>query len=263
MLNDMDARFPSDPIRRHSRPTPIRVASLALLAFAGCLFIPPARAPIPSILAADPEARQKTLVVMLPGMGDRAADFVEAGFVETDPHPDFDVIAVDAHFGYYTERNLVPRLHEDVIVPALARGYEKIWLLGISMGGFGSLLYASEYPNEISGVILLSPFLGSPGLIRQIEAAGGLESWNGAADGYDEHEIAIWRWLKRQLSDPASGRPVILGYGRSERMARTYGPLIEALDPSRLFRIPGRHEWTTWKPLWATISDRLPMAVGR
>ena len=234
-----------------------RAACLLLAALLGCVFIPSAKTPIPSILSVESETRHASLVVMLPGMGDRADDFVEAGFLDPDHHPHFDVIAVDAHFGYYTERNLVPRLHDDIIVPARTQGYEKIWLLGISMGGFGSLLYAAEYPDEIAGVILLSPFLGSPALIRKIEAAGGLGAWDGDAEGFEDREIEIWKWLKHQLSNPTDGTPVILGYGRSERMARAYGPLLQALAPTHVFRIDGRHKWTTWRPLWARISSSM------
>ena len=61
-------------------------------------------------------------------------------FLEKIEDKDFDVISVDAHFGYYKNRDLVPRLHDDVITPAQQNGYEKIWLLGVSMGGMVSNL---------------------------------------------------------------------------------------------------------------------------
>ena len=104
---------------------------------------------MPSISSAAAKGLGKTLLIMLPGRGDRASSFVTAGFVDIADRHQFDVLAVDAHFGYYAERILVERLHEDIIAPAKARGYENIWLLGISMGGLGALLYAAEYPNEI------------------------------------------------------------------------------------------------------------------
>jgi len=201
---------------------------------------------------------RKPLVVMLPGMGDRMGDFAEAGFIDPGVARDFDVIAVDAHFGYYRERNLIPRLHEDIIEPARAAGYRQIWLLGISMGGFGSLLYASQYPDEIAGVILLSPFLGNPALIKEIEEAGGLRSWENNATDLDEEidqvQLDLWNWLKRETASE-NGTPVILGYGRGERMARAYGPLLQVLEPCRVFVRKGGHKWSTWKPLWRQIAE--------
>ena len=133
-----------------------------------CAGTPPTENPIPSITSVVPDSSGKTLVVMLPGRGDRAENFVKADFVEIGNRQHFDVIAVDAHFGYYNERNLIPRLHDDIIVPAKKRGYENIWMLGVSMGGFGSLLYAAEHPEMVSGVILLAPFLG--GLVPHIDS---------------------------------------------------------------------------------------------
>ena len=185
---------------------------------------------------------------MLPGRGDRADSFVKAGFVNTGNRQDFDVIAVDAHFGYYTERSLIPRVHEDIIVPAKASGYENIWLLGVSMGGFGSLLYAEKHPDEIDGVILLAPFLGGRELIEEIQNAGGLGAWQGDSKGFEQYEIDLWTWLKTEITS-TNGTPVILGFGQADRLAAAYGPLVQALDPSHVYTSGGGHNWKTWKLL--------------
>ncbi len=191
---------------------------------------------------------------MLPGMGDRVGTFKSKGFLETENDWGFDALAVDAHFGYYREQNLVTRLRDDIIVPAKASGYQDIWLLGVSMGGFGSLLYAQQHPEDISGVILLAPFLGEPEIAREIAAAGGLHSWPGSdAEGRKAFEIKIWLWLKEATRNPG-GTPVILGFGQSDRLVKGYGPLIETLAPSRVYSMDGGHKWTTWSPLWARIA---------
>jgi len=259
-----------------SRGTMSAVISVLCLSLTlGCFVIPSADTPLGKLVSPGVERVAeplKPLVIMLPGMGDRMGDFAEAGFIDPTVSRDFDVMAVDAHFGYYRERNLVPRLHQDIIAPARAAGYQQIWLLGISMGGFGSLLYASQYPDEIAGVILLSPFLGNPRLVREIEEAGGLRAWeNGAAEPeaepdeevdqkadqeFDQHELDLWHWLGRQTKS-ASGTSVILGFGRGERMARAYGPLLQVLEPCRVYVREGGHKWSTWKPLWARISGDL------
>ena len=236
----------------------VTVLISSLFALSGCFSVPPTAVPMPSISAVTERPANDTLIVMLPGRGDRAETFLEAGFLDAGSQWGFDVLAVDAHFGYYAERNLLPRLHEDIIVPARARGYENIWLLGISMGGFGTLLYAEEYPEDLGGIILLAPYIGEPGLATEIETAGGLSSWSGDAEGFNDFEIRIWAWLKRVTSQP-EGTSVILGYGHSDRLARTYGPLVDALDPSRVFTRDGGHKWTTWGPLWAEIAATLEL----
>ena len=53
---------------------------------------------------------------------------------------------------------MVDRLKEDVINPAKEKGYTKIWLVGISLGGLGSLLYAMEHPSDIEGMLVLAPY---------------------------------------------------------------------------------------------------------
>lgn len=236
----------------------VPILASALLAVAGCTRIPPTAVPIPSIPAVSENPSNDSLVIMLPGMGDRAEAFLTAGFLDVGDQWGFDILTIDAHYGYYVERSLIPRLHEDIIIPARASGYENIWLLGVSMGGFGSLLYASEYPDAIDGIILLAPYIGDRGLANEIEAAGGLHSWPGDADGFDEFEIRVWAWLKNVTIQP-EGTPVILGYGRSDRLARSYGPLVEALDPSRVYKLDGGHGWTTWEPLWARIAANLEL----
>ena len=197
---------------------------------------------------------------MLPGRGDRADEFVTAGFDKIANHQNYDVLAVDAHLGYYIARNLLPRLHQDVIVPAKAQGYENIWLLGVSMGGFGSVLYAEEYPGEIDGVVLLAPYLGSRGLIEEIEKGGGLAAWQGDTQGYEQYEIDLWRWLKKATGS-ADGTPVVLGFGEADKMAPSYKVLIEALGPSQVYTNEGGHRWTTWEPLWNRIAADLKLPL--
>jgi len=240
-------------INTNPRKFALPLLAAALLLLPACLRTPPTEIPIPGIPVVDADPANKSLLIMLPGRGDRAEIFEASGFLDGAEHWNFDVLTVDAHFGYYRERSLIRRLHEDIIAPARAHGYDNIWLLGVSMGGFGSLLYANRHSDNIGGVILLAPFLGDPELPRRIDAAGGLHAWSGAdAPGFSDPEIGIWSWLKH-ASNGANGSRVILGYGRSDRLAEAYGPLIEALDPSQIYRIDGGHSWTTWRPLWSRI----------
>jgi len=226
---------------------------------ASCAGTPPTESPIPSISSVVRDSPGKTLVVMLPGLGDRADNFLKSDFVGIGNRQRFDVIAVDAHFGYYNERNLIPRLHDDIILPARKRGYENIWLLGVSMGGFGSLLYTATHPDMVTGVILLAPYLGSLELVDEIENAGGLAAWNGDAKAFKQYEVDLWRWLKSETAD-SNGTSVVLGFGRSDRLATAYGPLLQALDSSNVFESDGGHNWKTWGPLWSRIAAECEIA---
>lgn len=227
------------------------ILSFTLL-LCGCIGGPPTEVPLPSIKATVADERQDAVVIMLPGRGDRGDVFLREGFEKAGITWGFDTIAVDAHFGYYRQRILSQRLHQDVILPAREAGYEKIWLLGVSMGGFGSLLYTVEYPDQVDGVILLAPYLGSRGSIEEIVASGGIRQWDAEASNRPDFEIAVIKWLR----DPTA--PVALGYGVSDGMAPAYeSVLADVLPASRIYTADGGHNWTTWKPLWERIAAEI------
>ncbi len=223
------------------------------LGLISCASVPPIENPIPSIGSYQTTNSATALIVMLPGMGDRAGNFQEGGFFGV-ANEKIDLRAVDAHFGYYRARTLLPRLREDIIGPATAKGYEQIWLLGVSMGGLGSLLYMADDDSQISGLILLAPFLGDRKLIEEIKEAGGLTRWTPTEGRYPDYEVAIWRWLKTNAMSQTPV-PIILGFGESDRLADSYGPLLETLDANFVFRSDGGHNWKTWLPLWQRISS--------
>ena len=224
----------------------------------GCFAAPPTQVPIPSIETVSAGQRSDTLVVMLPGRGDRAETFIREGFEEAGLRHGFDTVAVDAHLGYYMQRSLLTRLHDDLITQARAAGYEHIWMLGISMGGLGTLLYASEYPDDVTGIILLAPFLGDRNAIDTIVAAAPLENWDGRGGGLKDYELAIWSYIRdAQSSDVAT--PIILGYGLSDSMAEGYDKVIDIMNPSSVYTLEGGHKWTTWRPLWDQIAADLPL----
>ena len=234
----------------------VLLSKLTLLS--GCIGLPPTEKPIPSIETARAGSPSDTLVIMLPGRGDRADTFVTQGFQKEGERLGFDTVAVDAHFGYYMKRSLLPRLHTDIVLPARAAGYKNIWLLGISMGGFGSLLYAAEHPDEIDGVILLAPYLGDHKLAAEIDAGGGLAAWSGEGAKFEDYEIGVWTWLQN-AANGRSTTPVILGYGESDASSKTHAVLADALEPSNVYTLQGGHKWTTWRPLWKEIAADLKL----
>ena len=143
------------------------------------------------------------LVVFMRGIGGSHHSFEEEGLV-ADVWAcglSCDIVAPNAHFGYYGDRTLIDRLKKDVIDPARARGIREIWLVGFSMGGLGSLLYYMEHPEEINRVYLISPFLGSPMFLAEIELAGGARRWEpGTYTPEVEWERMLWHWLKKSIA---------------------------------------------------------------
>jgi pimeloyl-ACP methyl ester carboxylesterase len=166
-----------------------------------------------------------------------------------------DAVAVDAHLGHYLHRTLPDRLLYDVLLPARAQGYAKIWLVGISMGGVGALLYAQLHPDTVDGLILIAPFLGEAEVIDEIEAAGGPRKWRPPQDMTDKQwQRRLWAWLKRQAAPGPSPLPAVtLCYGTEDRMTRA-GDLLSSLLPrERVHRVPGGHKWAPWRALWELV----------
>jgi pimeloyl-ACP methyl ester carboxylesterase len=196
--------------------------------------------------------RSRRLIVFLPGIDDLAEDFARRGFIdELQRHRiAADAVAIDAHYGYYAGRVIHERLTEDVLTAAHAAGYVQIWLAGVSLGGFGAASYAARHPARISGLLLFAPYLGGSQLIGEIDDAGGMQHWEPGAIGEDDHQRALWAWLKRHFAEDDPALPIYLGYGERDMFARANGLLAQALPPERVFRLPGGHDWRVWKKIW-------------
>ena len=204
-----------------------------------------------------PGTAKRVLLIMLPGATDKPEDFVERGFIRAlrDRNVAVDVAAVDAHMDYYLERTIVERLHQDVVVPARAEGYEQIWVLGISLGGMGCLLYLREHAKEIAGVVLLAPYLGSRGTIAEIIDRGGFQHWQFDRKTDDEERVFL-HWLQSALSLTPAVRKMYLAYGAEDRFAPASALLSELLPPQQVITLPGGHDWHTWLALWINLQDR-------
>ncbi len=236
--------------------------SLALLA-AGCgnaiYFFRDTPTPMQALeVRMDPYARRSCLVVFMPGMLDTPDSFVEHGFLEDAARASrrCDLIAVDAHFGYYRAGNLRQRVSADILRLAEARGYEEFWLVGISMGGLGSLLVAQENQARISGVVLLAPFLGDEAITEAIAEAGGLAEWDAPddADPYDDSEFddAMWAWLQGYAGTSERRPELYLGVGDDD--LRPGVDILAANVPAERYgTAPGGHNWDTWRVLWRRL----------
>lgn len=197
-------------------------------------------------------AQNSNLIVFLPGIDDVAEDFERRGFIDELHRQGIsaDAVAVDAHYGYYASRDIFARIADDVIAAAREAGYERIWLAGVSLGGFGAASYAAQNTSHINGLLLLAPYLGGSELVQEIASAGGIMRWKAGSVGEDDYQRALWAWFKRILAKQEAGLPIYLGYGKRDMFQHANALLAEALPREQVFAIPGGHDWRTWKQLW-------------
>lgn len=234
-------------------------AGVGMLAWAACARLRPTPVPLRT-LDLSPPGVEKTLVVFLPGRRDSPEDFRRYRFAEIarEAGGRADFVAVDAHPGYYFNKTIVDRLREDVFAPARRR-YERVWLVGISIGGTGSLLYSDLHPKDVDGIVLLAPFLGAEPVIEEIEKGGGLRSWvPPPPDGSDDFERRLWTFLQRNERQGEGSIPVYLGWGERDRFARANALLGRGLPEGRTFRAPGGHDWKAWTALWRQVVGAAP-----
>ena len=261
-----------------TRTASLRTTLMALpLLLAGCGLWRPAVVPMPQRLlpapaaCASPSSTPKPLVVMLPGRVRDVDEFGEHGFVQAMHRRgiDADVVLADAHLGYYRDRSVLTRLEADVLAPARRRGVTQVWLVGISLGGFGGLLLSEARPGDVSGVVLLGPYLGEPETLAPVKAVGSLQAWTpppglppvDAAPSQDVATRQLWRWLRQQAARPLPQGvpPVWLGYGEDDRFRDEDRLLAGVLPAGRVLTHPGGHDWDAWVPLWDAMLDRLPL----
>jgi pimeloyl-ACP methyl ester carboxylesterase len=197
------------------------------------------------------------LLVMLPGAMHKPQDLVANGFPAAlrERGLPISVVIPDAHAGYYLDRDLVDRLNADIIASAESRRYRDIWLMGISLGGLGALMYARAHARAVKGVVVLAPYLGVPGTIHEVARAGGLRTWEPGVNAGNEDERGVLQWLKGYGLDDSI--PVIhLGYGKQDRFAAASELLHECLPRRQVTAIAGGHDWATWTTLWKLLLDR-------
>ena len=199
-----------------------------------------------------------TLIVFLPGAYDTPQDFIDQGFVSAVRKQKIhaDIQLVDAHTGYYTGQQILQRLENEVIKPARAKGYTRIWFVGISLGGYGTMLYAMNHPQVIDGFFIMAPYMGARDIPAQIEKQGGLKNWSSEVQG--NADVDLWRWLQGYSAAKTGLPEAYLGYGASDRFAQPNGVLAKVLPAGHSFVIPGGHDWPVWQKLFDSFLKVAP-----
>jgi pimeloyl-ACP methyl ester carboxylesterase len=220
-----------------------------------------------------PRGRPSTrdcLLVLLPGIGDGPDDFERNGFLRdvAAQASHCEVVLVDAHLMFYLSQTMTERIAVDVLHQARRHGYRSVWLVGISLGGYGAILTARAHPDLVDGVVLIAPMLGVPpredGVAQEIMDAGGLHRWPGlspwlpAPRHHFREPRLVWDWLRNAtLTRPET---LVLAFGEDDHIGARHRLLAGAMHPSRVFAAPGAHEWKTWRRLWNDVLAAQPWA---
>ena len=205
--------------------------------------------------------RADVLLVLLPGAHMAPEELQREGFVQAVRQRGLavDVALVDSHLGYVYDGSLFERLHQDVIAPARAQGWQRIWLAGISLGGYAAMGYSMRNPGLVEGIFTIAPYLGRQPLVQEIAAARAqgrsLQQWlqGSAPRNETDTDHALWRWL---IDRPPGAPALYLGYGLQDRFVAGHALMAQTLPADRVSTAPGGHDWPPWRLLWAQWLQR-------
>jgi pimeloyl-ACP methyl ester carboxylesterase len=205
--------------------------------------------------AGDSAGAHAVRVVLLPGAYHALEQFRSAGFDQAlrERQLAIELILAQPALSHLNDRRWLGELRHDIIAPARARG-ARLWLGGISLGGFMALRFAAEDADGIDGLCLLAPYLGSRIVAAEV-AAQGLAQWSAGALGDDDDERRVWRFVQR-LPTMVAAPSVFLGLGSEDRFADTQQLLADAVPADSTLMLAGGHDWPVWRALWDRFLDR-------
>jgi pimeloyl-ACP methyl ester carboxylesterase len=152
---------------------------------------------------------------------------------------------------------MVERLQRDIITPARNQGYRCLWLVGISLGGFGALEFEIQHPGEVSGIILLAPYLGEDTMISELVQAGRVKAWEPGLILRSDYERQLWAWIRNYESQNRHLPIIYLGYGNNDRFVISNRLLADVLGPDQTITGQGGHTWSTWQVLWESLLRKI------
>ena len=205
--------------------------------------------------------RNDTLLVLLPPSLSSIDAFYDQGFVEALRMRNLpvDLLLADVGAQHVMDKTVVSVLHQEVIQPALARGYRAIWLAGISMGGFNALHYAASHMGLLAGILLLAPYPGTGDVLAELRCAGGVAPWCQTKPSLRD-ERNWWHWLGLESLQGRWTTPVYMSTGSHDRFLVGQRLLADLLPAERVRVLEGKHEWATWKALWLDWLTHGPLA---
>jgi pimeloyl-ACP methyl ester carboxylesterase len=218
--------------------------------------------PFPAeIVPRRPRAGDRDIVlVLVPGMGMREADFHTRGLIAAAEQPGGPVacVPVDPGPDSYLDGSVEARLLDSIDAAQRATGAKRVWLAGISLGCQAILRCVRSRTGLAEGLLLLTPYLASTGLIAEIVQAGGLLPWAAANPDSLQPDRSLLTWL---ATTPMP--PTLVGRAHHDRFATTATLLADLLPPGRVVSVAGEHDWTSWDRLWRLMLEQDPFGQQR
>ena len=205
------------------------------------------------------DGHRDRLLVMVPGTGIRGADFHAKGLiaaVDQRSRP-MAIATVDPGLATYLDGSVAARLLDGIDEARHAAGASRVWLAGISLGCQGILSCVRARPDVAEGLMLLTPYLASTGLIAEVVRAGGLRRWAATNRGR-QPDRALLTWLA--ATPPGELPPILLGHALQDRFATTTTVMAERLPAGQVVSVAGAHDWQSWQLLWRLMLERNPFA---
>ena len=226
------------------------------LVLAGCM-----SAPVPmrtEYFPARGAAQADDLYIFFPGRRDDVSDFGGVGYARVlgERLPAAAAVSLDARMGYYRNRSLVERVKLDALERYDAGAYRRVYLVGLSLGGLGAILSGYEFPEQVDGILLISPFLGYDGILDEIERAGGVGAWSPGEVTARDWQRVVWSQLKEYLAQDGELPPITLAYGRDDYLVKGHRLLAAALPDDRVISVPGEHTNPVFLKLWSKLLER-------
>ena len=202
--------------------------------------------------------KAKTLIILLPGANHLPEDFIAQGFVSAvrQRQLDIDLVMAELAFDQIANQTALIEIHDTVMQPYAALGYQTIWMVGISIGGYVAIAYTHRYPGQVQGLLLLAPYPGNRITTGEIAAAGGVKAWRPKFIADDDIERGNWYWLKSHVDISNESTQVHLGYGEDDRFAGGIAMMAQVLPDEHVDKIPGGHIWPVWQQLWHNFLDK-------
>jgi pimeloyl-ACP methyl ester carboxylesterase len=200
----------------------------------------------------------RILLILVPGAGITAPDFEAQGFIDAinQRGDGISVVAIDPGMDAYLDGSVETRALAAIDQARREAGAARVWLAGISLGCQAILRCMRRRPGLAEGLILLTPYLASTGVIAEVSRAGGLRCWAETPGVAETQRDPLLSWLAAGPAEALSR--ILLGYARADRFAATATLLADLLPAHRVASVPGAHDWESWRELWRLVLDGKP-----
>ena len=199
-------------------------------------------------------ARPAIALGLLSGSYSTAEDFAREGFPREAERRGIAawIVMAEVRAAYFSDGSVVQRIRESVVEPARAQGFSRVWLAGVSLGGLACLAYAARHGEDVERMALFSPYPGTREVLREIDAAGGLERWR-FESGDANAEREAWRWLRDE--GPKAAR-IDFWFASGDRFAEGQRRIARRLPSASVHEVAGGHEWRDWRAMWSDFLER-------